>query len=153
MIESNLGQMADMILAEIVRAGILNIHCYSPDEVRAGVRTTHRIKEDMCTKTMDLLNRDRIDFVHPFISVHQPKEKVKAELRSQLLSYAKIRKAGTDPAQPVSVQFSGKLSKTTCDDLCVGLQLGVYWRDMFWLDTDPRLEKYKKAPPVYHQVH
>lgn len=152
MIESNLGQMADMILAEIVRAGILNIHCYSPDEVRAGVRTTHPIKENMYVKTIELLNRDRIDFVHPFISIHQPKEKVKAELKAQMLQYSRIRKAGTDPAQPPSVSYTGKLSKTTCDDLCVSLQLGIYWRDRFWLDTDPRLEKYKKAP-VYYQVH
>ena len=141
-IENNLGMEADWIKREIEARGITNHVVMSDGDLKAGVPTTHKIKKDMMLKTSRLFFKRQIFMASNLISANvdkMPLPKLNEEFKKQLINYIEMKKSSSnDMFGTTKVVWTGKINPGTKDDMCVALQLLIYWKDVF-----KNQEKYK----------
>ena len=113
--------------------------------------THHKLKVDMYDKLKIWLKLDKVRFAKEFQSTYnsncqlsatgcvvyptsmQQKREIKTTLRKQLESYQKVTKEPSEAAlgfARTKVSFTGKVNGMQ-DDLCLALQLVVYWGGVF----------------------
>ena len=68
-----------------------------------------------------------------------PLPKLNEEFKKQLINYIEMKKSSSnDMFGTTKVVWTGKINPGTKDDMCVALQLLIYWKDVF-----KNQEKYK----------
>lgn len=134
MIENNLGQEADWLKIEIEKNGISGCVFMNDGDLKTGVRTSHQIKKDMMLKTSRLFFKNQLFMAVNLISMNQdkmPMQKLNDEFKRQLLNYVEMKKPPSDLFGETKVVWTGKINPGTKDDMCVALQLLIYWKDVF----------------------
>jgi len=92
---------------------------------RVGIYTSHNVKHCMCT-LLNALLRERRVCVRTDNFVSSTPENIKQLLREELEMYSYQFKEAASVFQKSQVALSGKIGGSK-DDLCVLLQLSVYW--------------------------
>lgn len=124
--ENNLGMMAGYMRRDIENFAALNTVFMNEKELKTGLNTNHRIKQDMMALTRRTLNGQKFFFTNDVIN-----PELIPQLRQQMLNYMQKKKSSDTPIQSTKVYYTGKIDHGTKDDMCVALQLLLYWRDVF----------------------
>ena len=93
---------------------------------RVGVYTTQPIKHAMATLLNTMMRDHRVHMLHPVVSKDQSNLE---RLREQLNVYSYQFKLGVTTFQTDRCAISGKIGGMK-DDICIALQLGVYFTDV-----------------------
>ena len=91
---------------------------------RVGVLTTEATKHAMAQLVVSMLSERRIHVLSPLYS-NEP-DAMRVRLREQMETYSAQFKQAPDTFGKDKIALSGKVGGMK-DDLCICLQLGVYW--------------------------
>lgn len=97
-----------------------------PASNRVGVYTTQTIKHAMATLMNTLLRDNRVHVMYPLVTMDQSNI---VRLREQLNVYSYQFKIGVTTFQTDRCAISGKIGGMK-DDICIALQLGLYFTDI-----------------------
>jgi hypothetical protein len=97
-----------------------------PGSNRVGVYTTQTIKHAMATLMNTMLRDNRVHVLYPLVTEEASNI---VRLREQLNVYSYQFKIGVTTFQPDRCAISGKIGGMK-DDICIALQLGLYFTDI-----------------------
>lgn len=96
---------------------------------RVGVMTSNETKHAMCSVLSTMLREQRVHIRKADALVSREPERNLARLRDQMEVYGYQFKAASNTFTKEKIALSGKVGGMK-DDLCICLQLGVYWTNV-----------------------
>lgn len=136
MSENNTGHEASWLQREIRNSDILNVCFMDEHDLATGVGTTHAVKQTMMAFTREAITQKTIGFLDQIVTHYPGGEKAIMDvLKEQLCMYQEVREDPTSLISKTKVGWTGKLQPGIKDDLCVALQLLIYWRTVFLSNT------------------
>ncbi|MHA1683807.1 MAG: hypothetical protein ACTSUE_22905 [Promethearchaeota archaeon] len=105
-------------------------------ELKAGVGTTHPVKKNMMHMTRMMLETDHLMFAKEMVctgieSISDGIQYQLGELKRQLKVYQEFKQTPDNPLGKTRVGYTGKLGSGRKDDMCVALQLALFWSHKF----------------------
>ncbi len=143
-VESNLGMSSGWINNYVMEKRGDNVVEMDDKVLKSGVATTHPVKKSMMQITRTFLEQDQLRFAKDLVctgidSLNDGKEFVMGELKRQLKVYQEFKQTPDNPLGKTRVGYTGKLGSGRKDDMCVALQLMLFWSHKFRHD-----QKYMK---------
>jgi len=140
--ESNLGQESAHLEAMLLRHKIKNVWVMHEKE-KTGVLTTNARKELYADRLKYFLSQNCIGWREGGVLTGNPRkgedERIRKVLMEQLSNYRRVTLEAA-PGKIAKHQYSGKLSGTRQDDLCLTLQLCSYWATRFAAHSIPDVD-------------
>jgi len=134
-IENNFGVEAETLKAVIQRQFLHRVVFMREKELKEGVCTTSNVKRTMMVLLRQALLAEQVSIANCLVTNHAKPVEMMEEFKGQMLRYREYKKPGITPFSAGKIAWSGKINASTRDDLCVTLQLAMYWRSVFYHDV------------------
>ena len=132
-IENNFGGVAHALLQDLIVARFPGRCVFVQEKENVlGVRTTPTAKREMLTPLQMMFEQDNVYFADCFVTEHAKPAEMHKNWMEECLNYQEHVEAFKGPLQTAPKKtWTGKNSDGMRDDLCMALQLAVYWRGQY----------------------
>lgn len=139
-IENNLGFEAQHY-AKYINNNFKNLIVLKEQD-SIGFHTDHKFKAASCEKLRALLQTNMISFSTDFFTASSSVEKIKEKYMDQLQNYVIVKDVPKSHFSKIRKTYTGKTSVGAKDDLCITLQLNIYWSWYFM--TEKKYSRFRE---------